>query len=90
MYKAVKITRGSGGWGGPLVVKADSKRNKILSVTGGGIHPVAAKLAEMTGGVAVDGFKGGARTKKSWSRLSTAAAPHAAASIRRKRSSPST
>lgn len=60
MYKAVKITRGSGGWGGPLVVKADSKRNKILSVTGGGIHPVAAKLAEMTGGVAVDGFKGGA------------------------------
>ena len=45
MYKAVRITRGSGGWGGPLVVKADGKRNKILSVTGGGIHPVAAKLA---------------------------------------------
>ena len=60
MYKAVKITRGSAGWGGPLVVKADGKRNKILSVTGGGIHPVAAKLAEMTGGEAVDGFKGGA------------------------------
>ncbi|WP_122790956.1 PTS glucitol/sorbitol transporter subunit IIB [Intestinibacillus sp. Marseille-P6563] len=60
MYKAVRITRGSGGWGGPLVVKADGKRNKILSVTGGGIHPVAAKLAEMTGGEAVDGFKGGA------------------------------
>lgn len=60
MYKAVKITRGSSGWGGPLVVQADAKRNKILSVTGGGIHPVAAKLAEMTGGVAVDGFKGGA------------------------------
>lgn len=60
MYKAVKITRGSGGWGGPLIVKADSKRNKILSVTGGGIHPLAAKLAEMTGGEAVDGFKGGA------------------------------
>ena len=60
MYKAVKITRGSSGWGGPLIVQADAKRNKILSVTGGGIHPIAAKLAEMTGGVAVDGFKGGA------------------------------
>lgn len=60
MYKAVKITRGSGGWGGPLTIKADEKKNKILSVTGGGIHPVAAKLAEMTGGEAVDGFKGNA------------------------------
>lgn len=59
MYRAVKITRGSGGWGGPLVVRADEKRNKILSVTGGGIHPVAAKLAEMTGCRAVDGFSTG-------------------------------
>lgn len=58
MYKAVTITRGPGGWGGPLTIKADSKKNKILSVTGGGIHPIAAKLAEMTGGEALDGFKG--------------------------------
>ena len=57
MYKAVTITRGSGGWGGPLTVLATAEKNKILSVTGGGIHPVAAKLAEMTGGEAVDGFK---------------------------------
>lgn len=56
MYKAVKITHGSSGWGGPIVVQADDKKNKILSVTGGGIHPVAAKLAEMTGCTAVDGF----------------------------------
>lgn len=60
MYRAVKITRGGNGWGGPLIVKADDKKNKILSVTGGGIHPVAAKLAEMTGCTAVDSFKGGA------------------------------
>lgn len=59
MYKAVKITQGSGGWGGPLVVKADDKKNKILCVTGGGIHPVAAKLAEMTGGEVIDGFSTG-------------------------------
>ncbi len=60
MYKAITITRGSGGWGGPLTVKPDEKKNKILSVTGGGIHPVAAKIAEMTGAVPVDGFSGGA------------------------------
>lgn len=60
VYKAVTITRGSGGWGGPITIQADDKKNKILSVTGGGIHPIAAKLAEMTGGEAIDGFKGGA------------------------------
>lgn len=59
MYKAVKITRGSGGWGGPLVVKADEKRNKILCVTGNEVSPVAVKLAEMTGCELVDGFKTG-------------------------------
>lgn len=56
-YKAVKISRGSTGWGGPLVIEPTEQRNKIVSVTGGGIHPLAAKIAEMTGGEAVDGFK---------------------------------
>ncbi|MCR4267996.1 PTS glucitol/sorbitol transporter subunit IIB [Nitratireductor sp. ZSWI3] len=56
-YKAVKISRGSGGWGGPLVIEPTSERNKIVSVTGGGIHPVAQRIAEMTGAEAVDGFK---------------------------------
>lgn len=59
--RAVTIKHGSGGWGGPITAVPTETRNKILSVTGaGGIHPLAAKLAEMTGGVAVDGFKGGA------------------------------
>ena len=44
-YKAVKISRGSGGWGGPLVVEPTMQRNKIVSVTGGGIHPVAQRIA---------------------------------------------
>lgn len=57
MYKAVKVTKGSSGWGGPLVLEPNEKCNKILCVTGGGIHPVAAKLAEMTGCEAVDGWK---------------------------------
>lgn len=56
-YKAVKISRGKSGWGGPLVIEPTDQRNKIVSVTGGGIHPVAKLIAEMTGGIAVDGFK---------------------------------
>lgn len=59
MYKAVKINRGKSGWGGPLVVQADEKRNKILCVTGNDVSPVAVKLAEMTGCELVDGFKTG-------------------------------
>lgn len=57
MYKAITIKAGSSGWGGPLTVKPTEKCNKVLSVTGGGIHPVAQKIAEMTGATALDGFK---------------------------------
>ncbi len=60
MYKAVKITHGSAGWGGPIIAVPTEKKNKILSVTGGGIHPIAQKIADMTGATPVDGFKGGA------------------------------
>ena len=56
-YKAVKISQGRNGWGGPLVIQPDSQRNKIVSITGGGIHPVARRIAELTGAEAVDGFK---------------------------------
>ncbi|WP_420961165.1 PTS glucitol/sorbitol transporter subunit IIB [Brucella sp. IR073] len=56
-YKAVKISRGPGGWGGPLVIEPTMQRNKIVSVTGGGIHPVARRIAELTGAEAVDGFR---------------------------------
>ena len=55
-YKAVKIDKGPGGWGGPLTIKPTADRPYIYSVTGGGIHPLAAKIAELTGGEAFDGF----------------------------------
>ncbi len=58
-YKAVKITRSSNGWGGPLVLKPTDKKNKVASVTGGGIDPVAQKIADMTGAEAIDGFTKG-------------------------------
>jgi sorbitol-specific phosphotransferase system component IIBC len=56
-YKKVRISAGKRGWGGPLEVLPSDKKPYIYCVTGGGIHLVAAKIAEMTGGEAFDGFK---------------------------------
>ena len=56
-YKKVKVNKGQGGWGKGLEISPTDKKNKIVSVTGGGIHPVAQRIAELTGGEAVDGFK---------------------------------
>lgn len=56
-YRAVKISRGKTGWGGPLVIQPTSQKNKVVSVTGGGIHPLAQRIADMTGAEAVDGFR---------------------------------
>lgn len=55
--KAVIVHKGKGGWGGPLTLVPDRKKKYIISVTGGGVHPVAKKIAELTGTVAVDSFK---------------------------------
>lgn len=59
-YKAVRISAGRGGWGGPLVIKPTEQRNLIYSVTGGGIHPVAQRIADLTGGQPFDGFRSSA------------------------------
>lgn len=59
MYKAIKVSKGSSGWGGPLVIQPTEKRNKIVSVTGGGIDPLTKRIAELTGATAVDGFSTG-------------------------------
>ena len=56
-FQAVRVERGSNGWGGPLVIKPTLQRDKIVAVTGGGIPPVARLLAQMTGATAVDGFR---------------------------------
>lgn len=56
-FKAVRIDRGSTGWGGPLVIEPTAQRDKIVAVTGGTIPPVAYRIAELTGGTVVDGFK---------------------------------
>ena len=63
-YKSVRISAGRGGWGGPLTITPTEDRPLIYSVTGGGIHPVAAKIAELTGGQAFDGFSSAAAFDK--------------------------
>jgi PTS system glucitol/sorbitol-specific IIB component len=57
VFNAVRVERGSTGWGGPLIIQPNNQRDKIVAVTGGGIPPLARKLAEMTGATAVDGFR---------------------------------
>ena len=49
-YKAVLIEKGPGGWGGPLTILPTDEKPLIYCVTGGGIHPIAARIAELTGG----------------------------------------
>jgi glucitol/sorbitol PTS system EIIB component len=56
-FKTVKITKGKSGWGGPFIIKPHSEQKYVISVTGGGIHPVAQKIADLTGATAVDSFK---------------------------------
>ncbi|HEX6355936.1 PTS glucitol/sorbitol transporter subunit IIB [Actinophytocola sp.] len=53
---AVLVRPGSNGWGRGLLLRRDDKRTKVVSVTGGGIHPVATRIAELIGAEAVDGF----------------------------------
>lgn len=57
IYKPVFVEKGQGGWGKGFVVAPTEKRNKIVSVTGGGIHPTAQAIADLTGAIAKDGFK---------------------------------
>lgn len=56
-YNKILANKGQGGWGKGLTIQPDEKKNKIISVTGGGIHPVARKLGELTGAEVIDGFK---------------------------------
>ncbi|MEU2288457.1 PTS glucitol/sorbitol transporter subunit IIB [Streptomyces sp. NPDC013178] len=56
-YPSVFVRKGAGGWGDGLTLRRTDTRDKVLSVTGGGIHPVAQRIADLTGAEAVDGFR---------------------------------
>ena len=57
--RTVFVRPGPGGWGKGLRLRPDDRRTKVISVTGGGIHPVAETIARLTGCEAVDGFRVG-------------------------------
>mgnify|MGYP002519135680 CR=1 FL=1 len=57
--KSICIKKGKNGWGGPLIIKVeDSEKEikKVLSITGGGIDPIAQTIANMLEIEAVDGM----------------------------------
>ena len=56
-YRKIKVVKGKRGWGGPLIIEPKPGCDLIYSVTGGGIHPLAQKIADMTGGTPFDGFR---------------------------------
>lgn len=56
-YRKVRIKPGKRGWGVGLEVHPQAGKDLIYSVTGGGIHPVAQRIADLSGGRPFDGFK---------------------------------
>lgn len=57
-YNAIKIEKGAGGFGGPLVVKPQEGKDVLLYITGGGAEPeIVEKIVDLTGCRAVNGFK---------------------------------
>ena len=56
-FRSVFVRAGRGGWGRGLELTPTPNKYKVISVTGGGVHPVAQRIAELSGGEAVDGFR---------------------------------
>ncbi len=57
-YRAIKIERGSGGFGGPLTVMPKEGKDKVVFITGGGAEPdIIEKIVKLTGCTAINGFK---------------------------------
>ncbi|WP_298579114.1 PTS sorbitol transporter subunit IIB [uncultured Olegusella sp.] len=56
-FKSVIVSHGGNGWGGPLVITPTDEKPYVMSVTLGGIHPVAQRIADLTGAEVCDQFK---------------------------------
>ena len=57
-YNSIKVEKGSGGWGGPLIITPTEQKHKFIYIVGGGEKPaIVDRIAELTGMEAVNGFK---------------------------------
>lgn len=57
-YNSIKVTKGSGGYGGPLTITPTEGKHKVLYITGGGEKPdIVDKIEDLTGMESVNGFK---------------------------------
>ena len=66
MFNTIKISHGNGGWGGPLVVTPTAEKKYVISVTTGGINPVAERIAELSGATVIDQFTNPIDTKEAF------------------------
>ncbi|MCD4931522.1 PTS glucitol/sorbitol transporter subunit IIB [Enterococcus faecium] len=58
MYSDIKIVKGNGGYGGPLIIRPTKVKHKFIYVTGGGERPmIVDKIEELTGMESINGFK---------------------------------
>ena len=56
-YRTITISKGPGGYGGPLTLTPTEKKNKIVYIVGGGMKPdVVDRIAELSGAEPVNGF----------------------------------
>lgn len=55
--KKVKVTKGSGGFGGPLTFGVEGDKTKLVYITGGHKPAIVDKIAEITGAEPVNGFE---------------------------------
>lgn len=57
-YRSIQVVKGSGGFGGPLIITPTEKKNKVMFITGGGAEPECLqRIVELTGLTPVNGFK---------------------------------
>ena len=57
-YRSIRVEKGSGGFGGPLIITPTEKKNKVMFITGGGAEPECLqKIVDIAGLIPVNGFK---------------------------------